>query len=99
MKMMKTKQDTTLREFLAITMADIDIFLLQDESQKNDKDKLYTKEEIRSQLHATMEKMTNLPMINHGIFEIPLFSTLGEKLLENSGFSKSEIKRIKAINQ
>lgn len=86
-----TQKDTTLREFLALTMADIDIFLLKDESQENDKDKLYTKEEIRSQLVNTMEKMLNLPLA-HGIYDVPLFSTLTEKILENRGFSKNEIK-------
>ena len=89
------KKDTTLREFLALTMADIDIFLLQDEAQENDKDKLYTKEEIRSQLMNTMEKMvTNLP-VAEGIFDVPLFSTLTEKMLEMNGFSKNEIKKAK----
>ena len=97
MKTTKTKQDTTLREFLALVMADVDIFLLQDKAQENDKDKLYTKEEIRSQLHATIEKFTNLPIIGEGIYDLPLFSTLGEKLLENSGFSKNEIKRYKKL--
>ena len=89
------KKDTTLREFLALTMAYIDIFLLQDEAQENDKDKLYTKEEIRSQLMNTMEKMvTNLP-VAEGIFDVPLFSTLTEKMLEMNGFSKNEIKKAK----
>jgi hypothetical protein len=98
---MKTtmKQDTTLKEFLAIVMADIDIFLLQDETQTKDKDKLYTKEEIRSQLEATLKKVTNLPIIGRGVFEVPLFSTLSEKVLENSGFSKNEIKRYKESQQ
>lgn len=90
-----TQTETTLRYFLALTMADIDIFLLQDEAQENDKDKLYTKEEIRSQLKDTMKKMvTNLP-VAEGIFDVPLFSTLTEKMLENNGFSKNEIKSAK----
>jgi hypothetical protein len=98
---MKTtmKQDTTLKEFLAIIMADIDIFLLQDETQTKDKDKLYTKDEIRSQLEATLKKVVNLPTIGRGVFEVPLFSTLGEKVLENSGFSKNEIRRYKESQQ
>lgn len=95
METIKTKQDTTLRELLELVMADIDIFLLQEENQKNDKEKLYTKEEIRNQLKVTLEKITNLPSIGRGIFDVPLFSTLAEKVLENSGFSKSEIKRYK----
>lgn len=90
MKKKKKNQDTTLREFLALVMADIDIFLLQDEAQEKDKDQLYTKEEIRGQLMATMKKFVTLPMANAGLYDIPLFSTLSEKLLENSGYSKSE---------
>ena len=43
-------------------MADIDIFLLQEEDQETDKDKLYTKEEIRLQLENTLAKMLRVLM-------------------------------------
>ncbi len=92
-----TEEETTLKTFLAMAMADIDIFLLKDETQENDNDKLYTKEEIREQLMKTMRKFTNLPMVNTMIYDIPLFSSLGEKMLENVGYSKSQIKRYKKI--
>ena len=94
-KTKKTEEETTLRTFLAMAMADIDIFLLKDETQENDKDKLYTKDEIREQLMNTMEKFTNLPMVHNGIYDVPLFPSLGQTLLENMGFSKSEIKKYK----
>ena len=44
---MKNQSEITLRELLALYCADIDIFLLQDEAQENDLDKMYSKEEIR----------------------------------------------------
>lgn len=87
--------DTTLREFLAIFVADIDIFLLQDESQTKDNEKIYTKEEIREQLHRTMDKFVNLPIIHPQIFDVPLFSALSYKFLKNAGFSEKEIKDAK----
>ena len=96
-KTKKTEEETTLRTFLALAMADIDIFLLKDETQENDKDKLYTKEEIREQLMSTMQKFTNLPMISEAIYDVPLFPSLGQTLLENAGFSKSEIKRYQKL--
>jgi len=42
-----------LESLLAFMLSDIDIFLLQNESQTSDNDKLYTKEEIRKQLSST----------------------------------------------
>ena len=47
----------TIRTLIASTMADVDIFLLKDESQTNDLDKVYTIEEIRNQLHKTNDKL------------------------------------------
>jgi hypothetical protein len=89
------KDDITLRELLAIFVADIDIFLLQDESQTKDNDKIYTKEEIREQLHRTMDKFVNLPIIHPQMFDLPLFSALSYKFLKNAGFSEKEIKDAK----
>jgi hypothetical protein len=92
---MKNNNETTLRELLALFCADIDIFLLQDEAQENDLDKLYSKEEIREQLHKTMDKFTSLPYVYPPIFDAPLFSTLTDASLLNNGFSKREIEEAK----
>ena len=46
-----------LKNLLAVTMADIDIFLLRNEDQTADNDKKsFTREEIRNQLLTTMQK-------------------------------------------
>ena len=90
---------TTLREFLACFCADIDIFLLQDEAQQKDNDKLYTAEEIRGQLFKSIDKFTSLPNVSPALFDVPLFSTLSEKLLINMGFSAKEIKAIQKQKQ
>jgi hypothetical protein len=50
----------TIRTLIASTMADVDIFLLKDESQTNDLDKVYTIEEIRNQLHKTNDKLVEV---------------------------------------
>ena len=85
---------TTLREFMALFCADIDIFLLQDKEQQKDNDKLYKSEEIRGQLFKSLDKFINLPNVSPELFDVPLFSTLSEKLLINKGFSKKEINAI-----
>lgn len=51
------KQMLTIRYLLAMTVADIDIFLLKESDQVTDKEKLYSKEEIREQLQETMQKV------------------------------------------
>ena len=91
---MKNQSETTLRDLLALFCADIDIFLLQDEAQENDLDKMYSKEEIREQLHKTMKKFTSLPNILPSVFDIPLFHTLTKVALLDMGFSKSEFESI-----
>jgi hypothetical protein len=91
---MKKQNETTLRELLAFFCADIDIFLLQDESQKNDLDKLYSKEEIREQLHKTMEKFTSVFPVHPMVLDVPLFPALTRIALLESGFSKSELDSI-----
>ena len=53
------QQKVNLKFIIAHIMADIDIFLLQDETQTKDLDKVYTKEEIREQLHKTANKMVS----------------------------------------
>lgn len=54
-------ESVKVEDLLALFCADIDIFLLQDEAQQNDLDKLYTKEEIREQLKKTLVKFISLP--------------------------------------
>ena len=50
----------TLKYLLAMTIADVDIFLLMDETQERDNNKEYfTREEIRHQLQKTLSKVTN----------------------------------------
>lgn len=92
---MKNHNETTLRELLGLFCADIDIFLLQDEAQENDLDKMYSKEEIREQLHKSMRKFTSLPNIYPPLFDAPLFSILMDASLLDNGFSKREIEEAK----
>jgi hypothetical protein len=92
---MKNQEQTTLRELLAMFCADVDIFLLKDEAQENDLDKLHSKEEIRKQLHKTFSKFTSFPIVMPQVYEVPLFSTLTEVALKEMGFSKKEIAEAK----
>jgi len=94
-----TNSETTLKELLALFCADIDIFLLQDESQENDLDKMYSKEEIREQLHRTMKKFASFPFILPSVWDVPLFTTLTEVVLSDMGFSKREIESFKKQNE
>lgn len=92
---MENQKETTLRTFIAMFCADIDLFLLQDEAQENDLDKLYTKEEIREQLYKSMTKFTSLPIVNPMLYDMPLFPSLTDSYLLQMGFSKKELKSIK----
>lgn len=95
---METTNKTTLREFLQLVMADIDVTLLKEEDGETDKDKLYTKEEIRNQLRASLQKATSIfPMIGWQKFDVPLFPALGEKILERDGFSRKQIEKYKEL--
>ena len=72
----KQKGEISLKNIFAITMADIDIFLLQNEEQTEDLDKVYTKEEIRSQLENSLIKILNIfedQMVN---INLPVFPAL-----------------------
>jgi hypothetical protein len=89
----KEKEKLTLVSFLSIVMADIDIFLLQEADQKTDKDKLYTKDEIRAQLVATINKILNLDTFRY-IKYIPLHEALTYRLLRDAGFSDRYIKNM-----
>ena len=63
---MKSKKDKlenellNLRNLIAMTMADIDTFLLKDESQTKDLDRIYDKKDIRKQLHISAYKILNV---------------------------------------
>jgi len=51
-----TNGTITIREILAVTMADIDIFLLLNEEQTADNDKeCFTRQEIRKQLNSSLD--------------------------------------------
>ena len=45
---------------IALIMADIDIFLLQNKEQTEDLDKMYDKDDIRAQLHYTSYKIIKI---------------------------------------
>lgn len=102
---MKTTETETMNKntplnfkiFLSMIMADIDIFLLKEEDQETDKDKLYTKEEIRNQLHGTLNKV--LRVLRDDIMvdiDAPLFD--GEDRLRKAGFSEYQIKQYRKLN-
>lgn len=52
--------EVNLKILLSMTMADIDIFLIKNEDQIEDKNKLFSKEEIRSQLAKTLKKVISV---------------------------------------
>tara|TARA_B110000503_G_C7148474_1_gene414034 strand:+ start:2331 stop:2636 length:306 start_codon:yes stop_codon:yes gene_type:complete len=91
---MKNHNEATLKELLALFCKDVDIFLLKDEAQENDLDKMYSKEEIREQLHKTIRKFAKLPNIHPLVWDVPLFPALIDLALLESGFSKSELESI-----
>lgn len=72
----KENDEASLKYMLAITMADVDIFLLQNEEQTEDLDKLYTKEEIRIQLKSSLNKIINLFQDNMVDSDLPIFPAL-----------------------
>lgn len=50
-----------LKNLIAVTMSDVDIFLLQNEEQTGDNDKeSFTREEVRNQLRSTMVRMCDV---------------------------------------
>jgi hypothetical protein len=50
----------TIKTLIALAFADVDIFLLQDESQTKDLNKVHTTEEIRNQLDKSIFKLMNV---------------------------------------
>jgi len=62
---MREERNASLKDVIAITMADIDIFLLKEKDLKKD---YFTKEEIRGQLKKTMVKIINsLSKLNYDV--------------------------------
>ena len=93
-----TTQELTIKQLMAFTMADIDIFLLKDKAQKNDLDKLYTKEEIREQLQKTMNKVLSVIFQgDSGLMDEPIIPALILKHLKDGGFSDRAISELKKI--
>lgn len=87
----KKLREITLKDLMVLMISDIDIFLLQEEDQLTDKDKTYTKEEIREQLSNTLLKCTELfaePVGN--VLDVPLYNTLKLFYVHNSAFSDEE---------
>lgn len=75
------KENISIRTLLVMTMADIDIFLLQNEEQTADKIGVYTKEQIREQLENTAAKMcTTLEDLGCNIDEELKFSEFNKML-------------------
>lgn len=54
------KQLMNVKYSLAMLCADIDIFLLMEDDQETDKNKMFTTEEIRNQLEKSMSKLANM---------------------------------------
>jgi hypothetical protein len=55
------ENEFSLRLFIGLFAADVDIFLLQNKEQTADNDKeFFTRDEIRSQLETTVSKFANV---------------------------------------
>ena len=54
------KSELSIKTLLAMTIADVDIFLLQNEEQTEDLNKTFSVEEIRNQLSNTLKKVGGL---------------------------------------
>lgn len=69
---MKNEQ-LNLKNLIATTVADVDIFLLQNEEQTGDNDKeSFTREDIREQLDKTMSRVCDVLMAAGYSIEQPL---------------------------
>ena len=54
------KTKLTPANLIAMTMADIDIFLLREDDQETDKNKVFTVDEIRHHLELTIKKISTV---------------------------------------
>lgn len=57
---MKSNKNVSLRELLALLMADIHIYLLLEDDQETIKNKLHTSTEIQNQLLMSLGKIENI---------------------------------------
>jgi enamine deaminase RidA (YjgF/YER057c/UK114 family) len=78
---MKNQRTVTLSNIIAIMAADIETFLLMDESQENDNDKeFFTREEIRAQLRSSVRNIAEA-LVNCGAdLDKPLSDTFHQGL-------------------
>jgi len=53
-------KSVSLKELIAIVLADIDIYLLQEKDLDIDKNKLFTVKEVRNQMYLTMQKFESI---------------------------------------
>lgn len=91
-KNLETSRDTTINSLVAFILADIDIFLLKEEDQETDKDKLYSAEEIRSQLIKSRDKMLSIFDKSGLNTEAPLGRCIGiYNLFSNGSISNNEV--------
>jgi|SRR5690606_1033027 len=93
--------EVTIETLLAMVMADIDIFLLQDDKQLNDLNKTYTTQEIRSQLENTLIKISKVfeqKQINR---KTPLFKAISlyDKLTTSVLSQRQKIKIIEEFTK
>ena len=95
-----TTAQLNLSDLLVLIMTDIDIFLLTEENQIDDKDILFTKEDVRNQLVKTQKKI--LRMLTSTGFDVylPLLGALRLKsLFDNPMFSNREILEFRNLIQ
>jgi len=78
-------EELNLKSLIAVIVADIDVYLLQNEEQTGDNDKeSFTREEIRNQLSSTMSNVSNaLLKLGYDIEEPLLRHDILHNLLDN----------------
>ena len=73
----KNNTQVTLSELLVLMVSDIDIFLLKEENQIDDKNIMYSADDIRKQLKATLSKVLNLYMQDvFPILDTPIYKAV-----------------------
>ena len=99
-----TTAQLNLSDLLVVIMTDIDIFLLKEENQIDDKNVLFTEEDVRNQLSETQKKMIQILTSSGFDMDLPLLGALRLKsLFDNPIISNKEIlecrKLMRSINQ
>lgn len=91
-----TDRDLTLSNLLIVVMTDIDTFLLMEENQIDDKQNLFSKEEVREQLKNTQKKILSMLMEFGFDIDLPLLDALTlKKVFDNEAVSNKEILRLR----